>query len=63
MFEGNPFVVQGFEIPSDNPFFLTILSTHILTALTCAITGVIAMLAKKQMGFIQRQGQFISGFC
>jgi len=56
MFEGNPFVVQGFEIPSDNPFFLTILSIHILTALTCVITGVIAMLAKKQIGLHPRAG-------
>jgi hypothetical protein len=48
--EGNPFVIQGFEIPSDNPIFLTILSIHILAALTSVVTGVMAMLSKKQFG-------------
>ena len=50
MFEGDPFVIQGFEIPSDNPLFLTILSIHILTALICVVAGVKAMLEKKQTG-------------
>jgi peptidoglycan biosynthesis protein MviN/MurJ (putative lipid II flippase) len=56
MLKGNPFVVQGFEIPSDSPFFLTILSIHILAALTCVITGVMAMLIKKQAGLHPKSG-------
>lgn len=56
MFEGNPFVVQGFEIPTDNPIFLTILSIHILAALTCVVTGVFAMLSKKQIGLHPKSG-------
>jgi hypothetical protein len=56
MLKGNPFVVQGFEIPSDNPFFLTILSIHILAALTCVVTGAMAMLTKKQAGLHPKSG-------
>ncbi len=56
MIEGNPFVVQGFEIPTDNPFFLTTLSIHILTALTCVLTGIFAMLSKKQIGLHPNSG-------
>jgi len=50
MLKGNQIVVQGFEIPSDHPLFLTILSRHILAALICVVTGIIAMLSKKQFG-------------
>ena len=56
MLEGNQIVVQGFEIPSDHPLFLTILSIHILTALTCVATGIIAMLSKKQFGVHPKAG-------
>lgn len=56
MFEGNPFVVQGFEIPSDSRLFLTILSIHILAALTCVVAGLMAMLAKKQIGIHPKAG-------
>jgi hypothetical protein len=56
MFEGNPFVIQGFEIPSDSPLFLTILSIHILAALTCVVVGLMAMLAKKQIGLHPKAG-------
>jgi hypothetical protein len=54
--EGNPFVIQGFEIPSDNPIFLTILSIHVLAALTSVVTGVMAMLSKKQFGLHPKSG-------
>src|SRR4029453_343671 len=54
--EGNQFVIQGFEIPSDNPIFLTILSIHILAALTSVVTGVMAMLSKKQFGLHPKSG-------
>lgn len=58
MLEGNPIVVQGFEIPSDDPLFLIILSIHVLTALTCVVTGIIAMLSKKQTGLHPKAGTF-----
>jgi hypothetical protein len=50
MFDGSPIVVQGFEIPSDSRVFLTILSIHIFAALICVVTGVVAMISKKQRG-------------
>ena len=50
MLPGNPVVIQGFEIPSDNSFFLTILAIHVLAAFTCVVSGVIAMLSEKQFG-------------
>lgn len=56
MFEGKEIVVQGFQIPSDAPLFLIILSIHILAGLTCAVTGVFAMLSKKQHGFHSKSG-------
>ncbi len=56
MFEGHPIVFQGFEVPSDAPLFLTILSIHILFALTCVVTGVMAMLSKKQTGLHPNSG-------
>ncbi len=56
MLEGNPIVVQGFEIPSDNPLFLGILALHIITALICVVTGVIAMLTKKEKGVHSKSG-------
>jgi hypothetical protein len=56
MFEGNPIVVQGFEIPSDDPVFLVVLSIHILAGLTCVVTGLFAMLSKKQRGRHTKSG-------
>jgi hypothetical protein len=56
MFEGNPIVVQGFEIPSNAPLFLAILSIHILAGLNCVITGFIAMIAKKHQGLHPNSG-------
>jgi hypothetical protein len=50
MLKGNQIIVQGFEIPSDHPLFLTILSIHILAGLICVVTGIIAMFSKKQSG-------------
>ncbi len=50
MFEGKPIVVQGFQIPSDALPFLILISIHILAGLTCAVSGVFAMLVKKQHG-------------
>ena len=56
MFEGNQFVVHGFQIPSNAPLFLTILSIHILAGLTCAVAGIFAMFAKKQHGLHSKAG-------
>src|SRR5689334_13738320 len=56
IFEDSPFVFQGFEIPSDSPFFLTVLSIHVLAGLTCVVAGVGAMLAKKQHGIHSKAG-------
>jgi hypothetical protein len=56
MFDGRPFVFQGFQIPSSNPVFLFILSMHILAALTCVVTGCMAMMTKKQAGLHPRTG-------
>ena len=56
MFEGNPLAIDGFLIPSDNPVFLTLLSIHILAALTCVITGIMAMFAQKRPGLHPRSG-------
>jgi uncharacterized membrane protein len=62
MFEGNPIVVQGFEIPFDSPWFLTVLSVHILAGLTCVVTGVMAMLSKKQRGLHPKAGKIYFWF-
>jgi len=56
MFDGRPINVQGFEIPYDGPLFLTILAIHILAGLTCAIVGLVAMLAKKRIGIHSKSG-------
>jgi hypothetical protein len=62
MFEGNPIVVQGFEIPFDSPLFLFVLSIHILAGLTCVITGIMAMLSKKQPGLHPKSGKIYYWF-
>jgi hypothetical protein len=56
MFEGSPINFQGFLIPSDNTVFLTILTIHVLAGLVCVVTGIMAMLAKKQAGLHPRSG-------
>lgn len=56
MFEGNPITIAGFLIPSDNPVFLAILSIHILAALICVTTGIMAMFAQKRPGLHPKSG-------
>jgi hypothetical protein len=46
----NETVIAGIVIPSDSPFFLTIVGLHIVVALACVITGAIAMLSDKRPG-------------
>ncbi len=42
--------------PPANPVFLTVVGIHILLGLTCAITGVVAMLSHKRPGRHPRYG-------
>ena len=42
--------IAGIVIPSDSPFFLAVVGLHILVALVCVITGVVAMLSNKRPG-------------
>ncbi|HXU25848.1 MAG TPA: hypothetical protein VN698_01345 [Bacteroidia bacterium] len=56
MLQGNSIVIQGFTIPSDNPIFLTILAIHVVVALVAVISGVVAMLLKKQSGLHTKFG-------
>ena len=46
----NETIVAGIVIPSDSPFFLAVVGLHILVALVCVITGIVAMLSKKRPG-------------
>jgi len=48
--KGNPITIQGFDIPSDSPLFLTLLAIHVLAGLACVVAGAVAMLSKKQAG-------------
>ena len=52
----NPINIAGIEIPSDSPVFLTILAVHVLIALVCVVTGIVAMLSKKRAGRHPRFG-------
>ena len=56
MLKGNPITIQGFDIPSDSPFFLTVLAIHVLAGLVCIVAGVVAMLSKKQPGLHHQAG-------
>jgi hypothetical protein len=56
MLEGQPINIQGFEIPSDNLVFLSLLGVHVAAGLTCVIAGLIAILSKKQRGRHSRAG-------
>jgi hypothetical protein len=49
-------VIFGIVIPSDSPVFLAIVGLHILLALTCVISGMIAMLSDKAPGRHPRFG-------
>ena len=43
-------IVAGIEIPSSDPVFLGFIGVHVLLALICTITGIIAMLSNKRPG-------------
>ena len=42
--------IVGFELPSDSPLFLGVLSFHILFGLVCVVQGIVAMLSQKRRG-------------
>ena len=56
MFQGNPFEFQGFVVASNSPLFLVVLAVHILSALTCVVSGVLAMFAEKKRGQHSKSG-------
>ncbi len=42
--------VAGIRVPSSDPVFLTVVGLHVLFALVCAVTGIVAMLSNKRPG-------------
>jgi hypothetical protein len=56
MLEGKPITIDGIEIPSDHPLFLTIIAIHVVAGLVCVIAGVFAMLSKKWRGLHTKSG-------
>ena len=46
----NETIIAGIVIPSDSPFFLTVVGLHVLVALVCVIAGIIAMFSNKRPG-------------
>jgi hypothetical protein len=42
--------VAGIRLPSDSPAFLGLVGVHVLFALVCVVTGIIAMLSEKRPG-------------
>jgi uncharacterized membrane protein len=57
MFEGNPVTVDGIVIPSDHPVFLAVIAVHVAAGLTCVVSGVFAMLARKRRGLHTKAGK------
>jgi len=53
---GAPIRIAGFELPSDSPLFLSVLSVHVVFGLACAILGIAAMLSMKRSGQHPRFG-------
>ena len=42
--------ILGIIVPSTDPLFLIVIGLHILVALTCVVSGAVAMLQPKQAG-------------
>jgi hypothetical protein len=42
--------IAGIVIPSDAPSFLAIVALHVLFALMCVVTGIVAMISPKRSG-------------
>ncbi len=47
---GVPVKIGGFDLPSDSPLFLSVLSIHVILGLACVILGIVAMLSMKRSG-------------
>ena len=47
---GQPVAVAGIPIPSDAPWFLAVLTVHVLAGLVCVISGAVAMTSRKGRG-------------
>ncbi len=45
-----PISVAGIRLPSDSPAFLGLVGVHVVFALVCVLTGIIAMLSEKRPG-------------
>lgn len=43
-------IIAGITIPSNSPFFLSVVGVHILLGLACTIAGLVVMLSKKGRG-------------
>lgn len=56
MFEGHPTTIEGFEIPYNGTFFLVVLAIHIIAGLTGVISGIFAMVSRKQHGSHTKSG-------
>lgn len=55
---GEPFVLGGIPIPSDEPEFLVALGVHVLVALAAVVAGAVAMFSKKVRGRHPRFGTY-----
>jgi hypothetical protein len=42
--------ILGFDLPSNSPLFLSVLSLHIVFGIACALLGIAAMLSQKRRG-------------
>jgi hypothetical protein len=43
-------VILGIPIPSTSRAFLTVLAVHVLGALACIVSGLVAMFSEKKFG-------------
>ncbi len=53
---GVPVKIGGFDLPSESPLFLSVLSIHVILGLACVILGIVAMLSMKRSGQHPRFG-------
>ncbi len=54
---GGSISIAGIEIPSTNPLFLAFLAFHVFFALICVVSGIWAMVSKKQPGLHPSSGR------
>lgn len=50
-------ILFGVPVPSNNKVFLAFIVVHIVLGLTCTISGVVAMLSRKQKGTHSKAGK------